>query len=177
MNEEAIVGKAHDLGLQYEKKYRGCAQCAVAAIQDVLGIREDSVYKCASGLAAGVGACTDGSCGAYAGGVLMMSYLFGRSRQDEATQKGAEDKQVSSRMAAELHDLFVAEYGSVQCRDIHKELFGRTFDLRSTEDKAAFDEAGAHTDDGKCGAVVGRGAGWAVALIREEMRKRGENAS
>jgi C_GCAxxG_C_C family probable redox protein len=177
MDEFKVTEKAFQLGLAYEKIFRGCAQGAVAAIQDALEIREDTVYKCASGLAAGIGQCTDGSCGAYTGGVLMLSLLFGRSREDEPSAQGTKCKQDSARLASSLHDRFMEEYGSVRCSDIHRNLFGRTFDLRSSKGKQEFDDAGAHSEDTKCGSVVGKGARWTVELIEEELSRRDMNLS
>lgn len=164
--------QAFKLGLEYEKRFRGCAQGAVAAIQDALDVKDACVYKCASGLSAGGGQCTDGSCGAYVGGVMMMSLLFGRAREDEPTEKGTEDKHASTRLAAELHDRFIAKYGSVRCQDIHEKIFGRRFELRSSDGKDAFEAAGAHTDDDKCGAVVGTASRWTVELIQNESARR-----
>jgi len=56
MNENRqneLMEKAFQLGFDYEKTYRGCAQCTIAAIQDTLDIREDNVFKAATGLAEG----------------------------------------------------------------------------------------------------------------------------
>lgn len=165
----AAARKAYALGMEYEKVFRGCAQGTVAAVQDALGMQDSSVYKCASGLAAGIGMCTDGSCGGYTGGVMMLSLLFGRSREEEPTEEGTKRKRDSVRLASALHDRFIAEYGSVRCADIHKKLFGRTFDLRSPEGKQEFDDSGAHSEDTKCASVVGKGARWTVELILSEL--------
>ncbi|MBN1836993.1 MAG: C_GCAxxG_C_C family protein, partial [Spirochaetales bacterium] len=115
MDKEAILQKAYDLGFKYEQEYRGCAQCAIAAIQDALGVRNDDVYKAASGLAGGAGECTDGLCGGYSGAIMAMSTFFGRTRPEEGSTKGREDKYVSFRMAAEVHDRFIEKYGTVIC--------------------------------------------------------------
>jgi hypothetical protein len=42
------MAKAFQLGFDYEKTYRGCFQCTIAAIQDTLDIREDKVFKAAT---------------------------------------------------------------------------------------------------------------------------------
>jgi len=34
MEKEELIKKAYDLGFKYEKNYRGCSQCAIAAIQE-----------------------------------------------------------------------------------------------------------------------------------------------
>ena len=60
-----FMNKAHKLGFEYEKQYRGCSQCTVAAIQDAFGIRNDFIFQAASGLGAGGGLLGDGMCGGY----------------------------------------------------------------------------------------------------------------
>jgi C_GCAxxG_C_C family probable redox protein len=172
MDKEKMMQIAFENGSKYEKDYRGCNQCAIAGIQDALGIRNDFVYKAGSGLAGGLGECTDGVCGGYSGGAMMISLLFGRTRKEEGTVKGREDKYVSFHLTAALHDKFVKKYGGVICRDIHKKLFGRSFNLRNDDEKELFRKAGAHDLDKCCGAV-GDGARWAVEIILDEMEKRG----
>lgn len=172
MDKEATFQKAYDLGFKYEQDYRGCAQCAIAAIQDALGIRNDYVYQAGSGLAGGAGECTDGLCGGYSGAIMVMSSFFGRTRAEEGSKKGREDKYVSFKMAAELHDLFTAKYGSVICAGIQKCIFGRSFNLRDDEQKQQFRDAGAHEHKDKCCAVVGNGARWGTELILKEIEAR-----
>jgi len=173
MDKEAVLQKAYDLGFKGERDYRGCAQCAIAAIQDALGIRNDSVYQAGSGLAGGAGECTDGLCGGYSGAIMVMSSLFGRTRPEEGSKKGREDKYASFRMAAELHDRFIAKYGTVICSGVHKKMFGRSFNLRDDKEKQEFRDAGAHELDDKCCAVVGDGARWGAELILKEIEARG----
>ena len=67
MKNERLIKAAFNRGFEYEKNYRGCAQCTVAAIQDTLGIRNDFVFKAAGGFAAGGGMLCDGICGGYTG--------------------------------------------------------------------------------------------------------------
>ena len=75
-----LLAKAHTLGFEYERIYRGCAQCTIAAIQDTLNIRDDSVFKAANGFAAGGGRTGIGNCGGYIGGILCIGQLSGRGR-------------------------------------------------------------------------------------------------
>ena len=172
MEKAEMMQKAFDLGFKAEREYRGCAQCTISAMQDVLGIRNDFAYKAASGLAGGAGECIDGLCGAYSGAIMMMSLFFGRTRQEEATKFGRKEKYDSFYMAAALHDKFLEKYGTVICSEIHKKIFGRSFNLRDDKEKEEFRASGAHEDDDKCCAVVGNGARWGVELILEEIKKR-----
>lgn len=173
MEKDSLIKKAFELGFKYEQKFHGCAQCTIAAIQDTLGIKNDFVYRAGSGLAAGGGECTDGSCGGYSGAIMMMSLLFGRERKDEGTEFGRREKSESSRMAASLHDMFIEKYKSICCKEIQKKLFGRSFNLRDEKEKEEFQRAGAHDDSDKCCMVVGDAASWGTGLILDEIAKRG----
>jgi C_GCAxxG_C_C family probable redox protein len=172
MDKEKMIQIAYENGSKYERDYRGCNQCTIAAIQDALGIRNDRVYKAGSGLAGGLGECIDGVCGGYSGGAMMISLFFGRTRQEEGSEKGRAYKYVSFALTAALHDKFVEKYDSVICDGVQKKVFGRSFNLRIDEEKDLFREAGAHDADKCCGAV-GDGARWTVEIILDEMEKRG----
>ncbi len=168
MRKKAIIERAYRLGFEYEKKYRGCSQCTVAAIQDTLHLRNDFVFKAASGLASGGGLLGVGFCGGYTGGVLMMSLLFGRERGNFAGDR--EEKYCSFRMAADLYKKFIDQYQSVTCNDIHKHIFGRNFDLWDEKEKEEFEEAGAHID--KCTSVVAQSSAWATELVLGEIERK-----
>jgi C_GCAxxG_C_C family probable redox protein len=155
--------RAYQLGKEYEKVYKGCSQCVVAALQDTFDIRNDAVFRAASGLAAGGGLATDGSCGAYAGGIMVLSSLQGRKRDTFADE---EELTKSMEPVMKLHNRFIQEYGSVVCRDIQTKIFGRHYYLADPEDFEKFEKAGAH-DAYHCPEVVGKAARWVAALINE----------
>jgi len=95
MKKENIIelaGKAYTLGKEYEKTYRGCGQCVIAALQDALGIRNDDIFKSATGLAGGTGLAGDSGCGAYIGAILVLSSLLGRERNNFSDPEGIRHK-------------------------------------------------------------------------------------
>jgi C_GCAxxG_C_C family probable redox protein len=167
-DRELLIRKASRLGFDYERDYRGCAQCTIAAVQDTLGVKNDAVFKAASGLAAGGGLLCVGFCGGFSGGVMMMSSLFGRRR--EKFDDDRDERYASFHMAKALHDRFVEKYGSVICREIHDKIFGRRFDLWAPDGRRAFEGAGAHAD--KCTGVVADASAWVCGIILDEMEKR-----
>ncbi len=171
--KDEILQKAYELGFQYERDYRGCAQCAIAGMYDAMGIKNDAVYKAGSGLAGGGGECTDGNCGGYTGASMVLASFFGRTRDEEASKDGRADKYVSFRMTRALHDKFVEKYGSVLCSGVQTKLYGRAYDLRKDEDKQAFRDAGAHHDDDKCCMAVGDGARWGLEILLDEIESQG----
>lgn len=155
--------RAYQLGKEYEKVYKGCSQCVVAALQDIFDIRNDAVFKSAAGLAAGGGLATDGSCGAYSGGIMVLSSLQGRERDAFANE---EELTKSMELVMKLHDMFIQEYGSVVCRNIQTKIFGRHYYLADMEEFEKFEKAGAH-DAHHCPEVVGKAARWVATLINE----------
>jgi len=160
----ALLETAYRFGFEYEKRYKGCCQCVIAAIQDTLGLKEDSVFKAGTGLAGGGGLTGIGVCGGYVGGVMVLSLLCGRERSN------FEDcERIRFRcfdLAKKLTDGFVREFGTIICRDIQTIKFGRPYYIADPEDFKKFEEAGGHDD--KCTDVVGKSARMAVKLILDE---------
>jgi C_GCAxxG_C_C family probable redox protein len=151
--------------MKYEKKYTGCAQSTIGGIFDVLGIRNDDVFKAASGLADGLGLTGDGTCGALMGGAMAISYIFGRERKDFPDMRRP---MKSYLMCKKLHDQFLEMYSSCRCHDIQKTLTGRTFNLL---DKEQFDEAVSIGIFDQCSKVAGNAAKLACLIIEEEKEK------
>ena len=167
--KKIIADKAYELGFFYEKEYKGCAQCTLAALQEAFEMPNDSLFRAGSALSGGGCSTCAGSCGAYVGAVMFIGSILGRRREffdnDEAL------KTTSSDLAKELYDLFVQEYGSIICNRIHKDIFGRTYDFFDPVEKQQFEDDGAHTV--KCTAVVAKAAKWCVELLYPELEKRG----
>lgn len=70
------------IGFEFEKRYHGCAQSAIAALYEVFAdLKNEDVFRAASGLGAGVGLSSQGHCGALSGTVMVLSQLFGRELQ------------------------------------------------------------------------------------------------
>ena len=162
--KKKLLKKAYKLGFEYEKVYRGCAQCVIAAIQDTLDIRDDSVFKAGTGLAGGGGLTGIGVCGGYVGAVMVLSQLLGRERSSFDDPEQIRYK--SFALARKLLDEYIHELGSIICRDIQIIRFGRPYYIADIDDYEKFEEAGGHVD--KCPDVVGKAAQMAVKLILEE---------
>lgn len=163
---EARLERIQKLGFEFERDYRGCAQCVIAALQDGLGIRNaetDAIFKSATGLAGGVAQETDGHCGAYSGGAMMIGYHIGRERDNFADLDRIRMR--TSALVSKLHAKFIETYGTVTCSRIHTKLMGRPFYIKDPEELKKFDAAGAHAD--KCTNVVGLAARWTAEILGE----------
>ena len=89
--KEEIINIAEKLGKEYEGKYKGCCQTTVLAVADALregGIDifpkeiEEKLYSAISLLSAGVCMTGEGTCGAIAGGVIIVGLLLSRNKKD-----------------------------------------------------------------------------------------------
>jgi len=174
MDKKLIAKKAYELGFNYEKINKNCAQCTFAAVLEALGIDYDTnTFKAATGLGGGGGLTGNGSCGGFSGGAMAIGYLFGRGLEGfKELNAKPEDCFPAISLVKKLHDTFIEFYGSVLCRDIQEKIFGKSFQMIKREgDKVVitideFEKAGAHGDKG-CPTVVGKAAEWTVELILE----------
>jgi C_GCAxxG_C_C family probable redox protein len=163
-SKEEILQEAEATGTEFEKVYHGCAQCVLGTMMKLFDLTHPDVFRAATGLAGGVGLSVEGSCGALTGGVMALSMLYGRDldRMDDPEKR----RFIAYRLANQLHEQFVQEYGSSLCKEIHKKIMGRTYRLNDPEEWQAFLDAGGHTE--KCPGVVGKAAKWTARMIIEE---------
>jgi len=159
-----LMEKAYKLSYEYENVYRGCGQCTLAALQDTFDMRDDSTFKAMTGYAGGGATTGDAGCGAYVAGILFLSMLKGRERDDFADPKRIRFE--SFAIARKLHDKVIAEYGTVICREMQMKLFGRPYYLPDPDEFAKFDAAGAHTT--VCNDVCGKVARWTAEVVIQE---------
>ena len=96
--------------------------------------------------------CGDGSCGGYSASILGIGMSMGRSVEDLKTKNKVEQLK-GFELSQRLHEEFIDCYGSVVCGNIHKSIFGQSYIVARPDEKAAFEEAGAHTI--RCTTVVG----------------------
>jgi C_GCAxxG_C_C family probable redox protein len=169
--DEDVLNKAFESGKRHEMKSSGCSQCAIAGILEALGIETDDVFKAATGFADGVGLTGDGHCGALSGGVMVISYLFGREVKDSGDMM----KQVPALiLSKKLHDQFIEKYGTCRCADIQTKFVGRFFNLYDPKEMEAARTAGMVD---KCSTLVGEVARMTTKIILEKRQSLKEKAA
>jgi C_GCAxxG_C_C family probable redox protein len=156
-----LLVKIGETAYENEKVYHGCSQCVLAALQDHLGLGNRHSFKAATALAGGI-ARTGTTCGALVGGIMGISLAFGRDALEDSTISQGYARAMD--LSAELCRRFEKEFGSTQCQDIQKSLFGRSFDLRDPQEREEFRKAGGFE---KCPQVAWKAAKLAAALILE----------
>ena len=166
LDREEILQKVYDLAYKYEAERGSCPQCVFSAIMEVLKIGSPETVKAADGLAGGTALSTQGTCGALVGGIMAISAVVGRTYEDFSA--GGYRRRVF-QYSKKLYDKFEEEYGSIICKDIHKKIFGRTFDFMDSNDYAEFEKLGGHVD--KCTSVSGNVARWTAEIILDFLQK------
>ena len=158
--DEEVLSEAYNLAFKYEATFGSCPQAVLRAICEVFQLKNmDIVIKASHALAGGLGLSGNGSCGALAGGVLALSFVHGRELKE--MDKGRFLR--SYRLAKDLYDKFVAEFGSCVCRDVQNRIFGRSFNLWDAQEFKEFEKMGGHRD--KCPDVAGKVAKWVAEIL------------
>ena len=161
MDKKGLANKAFEEAKAFELRSGGCAQSVLFGILKTLGIKDEKVFMTATGFADGVGLTGDGHCGALSGGVMAISYFFGRNYENA----GDITAQLKACMLAKrLHDEFVAKYGIIRCADLQTKFMGRFHNLYDLEDVRA---AIAADMPEKCSNLIGEAARMAINIILE----------
>jgi C_GCAxxG_C_C family probable redox protein len=166
LTREQAMEKAYKVAFEGEGLRQACSQATWNAVSEVLGIKNDLIFKLSSALEGG-GACTAKvACGAWSGAMLAFSYFFGRT-YDQWLR--SEKHLKSSFLGQKLYEKFVQEWGSAICPEIHQKLYGRNFDFSNKEDFDTFEEMGAHSIG--CTVVCAKVSAWTVDILWDEIPK------
>ena len=158
--------EVYRLAFNFEKEKHCCSQCTVAALQEVFQIKSEELFSTSFAFGGGFANTGEGTCGALAGEAIIISYLYGRRREEFF--HGISNKK-ADYLTKKLYDRFVQEYGSCICKDVQKKIFGRSFNFWDEKEKEIFEKSGGHID--KCPAVVAKTAQWTFKIIEEEINK------
>ncbi len=153
-DRQKLLTDIYRRGCELEQRYYGCAQCVVGAVQDYFPLN-NAVFKASTSFSGGIASSIKGPCGALTGGVLVLSYYFGRSREDFS------DISLLRRpgpMVQEYWDSFVKNYGGETCREVQEHFFGTAYRFLDNEEYDLYEKAGGHED--KCPTVVGWSCAW-----------------
>ena len=135
-DKAGLAQQAYDKALKYELDFGCCPQCVLAAVQETVGVIEDSVIKASHGLSGGGGLSGVGACGALTGGLVALSARRGRDR--DKLDRGRFIN--NFKKGQELVERFRAEFGGVTCQELQRQFTGKTYDMWNPEEYQAFDQ-------------------------------------
>ncbi len=149
-NKEKILDEIYKKAYYYEAELGSCPQCVLTALYETLEVGDPLTIKSIDALAGGTSLSTEGTCGALIGGLVAISSISGRKYDDF---KQGKNNRLVFKYSKKLYDKFIKEYGSPVCKDVHKKIFGRAYNLLDKKEYHDFEKAGAHID--KCTSVSG----------------------
>lgn len=156
-DRQALAQQAYDKALQYELDYGCCPQCVLAAVQETVGVIDDSVIKASHGLSGGGALSGKGACGALTGGLVALSARRGRDR--DKLDRGRFIN--NFRKGDELVERFRAEFGGITCEELQRQFTGRTWDMWQADQYQAFSEARGH----QCAVATATVTRWVVEML------------
>ncbi len=164
-SKEAMKEEARERAFKYESTYHGCSQCTMRALQEVLGLEDELVFKAASCLHGGMPV-ERKVCGALNAGVMVLGMKYGRASLDEGmagTLKGMLQVQ-------KLVKRFEQEFGTTACLEITE---GQTVAVDEEGLKYLIEHPEVMEEMSKelikrCSQVVGKTAEIVVEIINEE---------
>ena len=130
-------------------------------MQEVLRIGNVESFKAATVLAGGV-ARRGETCGALLGALMAVGLVQGRTEMTDreryqAAMATAQRVTAAFRQRVQSGFDLAAQPATTLCRDLHKAVYGRTFDLNDPADYEAFLAAGGHSPTG-CPKICGLAA-------------------
>jgi len=172
--KEAILNRVEEKAAAYMRKYSGCGQCALLALQEELALPGGrAVIKSAGFTNLGI-AMMGTTCGALLGGIMAMGLACGRENLDDPVYPQPEEVDEEYQLPKSMmlirgfYHTFIREFGSPSCRDLQVRLFGRSFEVCVMEEEERFQLAGGHL---KCVELVGKAARLAAEVILELPRR------
>ena len=187
--KEEIMNKARELGVEYEEKYQGCAQCSFGAVVDALrwgGVElipqdvEEQLLAGLTVLSGGVAMTGDGSCGAVTGGGLAIGLAMGISREMQLKDRSVRRLGYAAVQKG-IVDKYYEKYNSILCKDVQRKRFGKAWDLTRPEMSEDFLRTSGLFDINErtperqvCltpDCTIALAAMWAVEYILDELEK------
>ena len=163
-SKEALRKEARERTYNYERQYHGCSRCTLLALQEILGLQDELVFKAAGPLCGGL-ALTGNTCGALTAGVMVLGMKYASGNIEEGLaglMKGG------MLPAYRLAKWFEGEFGSTTCREISGIATEEVALMGMIADPQAM-EAGLSPElIEKASQIVGRTAEKVIEIISEE---------
>jgi C_GCAxxG_C_C family probable redox protein len=134
-SEEDILNQLERKAGDYEERSGSCAQGTLLALQEQFHLGDASTLKAAT-VMPGI-ALRGETCGAVIGSLMAIGLAYGRENLDDWEQLLR-----ALRPARRFCRKFEEEFGSLMCRDVHKLMVGKSFNLADPAQAEEFAKAG-----------------------------------
>lgn len=158
-SKEEIFKELEEKAAKFMPMYRACSSTSFAALNDQFNLKAEKAIRPLMPFAGGIAGRGE-TCGAVAGSLLALGFVF-----EPSDQMGTKKPGSSNRFGRMFFDRFTKEFGSTRCREVVKHQYGRYYDFTKPEDMKLFMEASRKTN--KCLEVVKTAVRIAADIILE----------
>ena len=137
-----------------------CARSVMIGLKEIFDEIPEELITATLSLAGGTGSAS-GSCGAYCCGLLAVGLKYNAPLKDELLNPAL--KQKGAAKFSEYRDRFLKELGTVMCPELHKKVFGRSYNLVDPKEHEDFLSLPGHQH--KCAEIVGAATRIAAEMI------------
>jgi len=162
--KEQIVAEVSERAGQAEIDYHGCSRSTLYGLKKHFDFITDDLIRASFALAGGCSS-SNGTCGAFTGGLLAIGAKYEAPIDDLSAEAEAKRLKAREKRFA-FRDAFIKEFGTTLCPDIQEQQFRRRFNMLDARDWQAFMELPGHYE--KCAEVVRRGTRLAAEVLLED---------
>lgn len=158
--KKEVAQKAYQLAYDYDLQYGACPQCVLAAVKETIGIVSDDLLKAGHALSGGGGLRGTGTCGALAGGLMVIGTKYGRDRDNFGKTRNLKSFQLSK----DLMDKFFDLYNGYSCNHIQEKYTGKTYNMWDQNEIKEFKCTSCKEE---CAKLSGNVAKWVVEMVTD----------
>lgn len=140
-----------------------CARSTMYGLKSYFDFIPEELVTATLSLAGGAGA-SSGSCGAFCSGLLAVGLKYNPTMADESANPDLKAR--GAQKFKQYREAFRKEFGTTLCPEIHKKLFGRSFNFLSDHEEQQFFSIPDHAE--KCAEVVAKAARLAAEFLLED---------
>lgn len=163
MNKQEKINRAVEAAKAAIIRDDICARSVLIGLKEVYDEIPEEMITATLSLAGGTGSAS-GSCGAYCCGLMAVGLKYNAPLKEELANP--ELKQRGAAKFSEYRDRFLEEMGTIMCPQLHKNIFGRSYNLVDPKDHEEFLAMPGHQE--KCAEVVGAATRIAAEMIFED---------
>ncbi|MBQ6671498.1 MAG: C_GCAxxG_C_C family protein [Firmicutes bacterium] len=163
MTKEERIQRAVDAAVETHMKFSVCGRSAMYGLKQAFDFIPDEFVTASMSLSGGGGA-GYGSCGAYSSALMVTGLKYNPTIDQQAKDPGLFPPAQAKFM--ELRDRFKKEFGTILCPEIHKQLFGRTFDFTDPKELEMYMNMEGRCE--KCAQTVARAVRITCEMLMED---------
>jgi C_GCAxxG_C_C family probable redox protein len=161
-NKKEILDMIEKKAVEAQIRDDICSRSTMYGLKSYFNFIPEEMVTASMSLCGGAGI-SSGSCGAYCSGLLAIGLKFNATMAEESADPGLVVRGIGKAIA--FRDAFLKEFGTTLCPEIHKKIFGRSFNFLDEKQNAEFLNLPDHAE--KCSTVVAKASRIAAEMILE----------